>query len=337
MDIARMLDRRRHPFYKHSEAAFFLARDTDGQPCGRIAVLNNRNYNRFNSEHTGFFYLFECVEDADTARALFAAAEDWCRCRGLNKVIGPKGFTALDGMGLLVRGFEHRPALGIPYNHSYYPALLEAAGYSGRADTVSGYVSSSMRLPEKVHQMADLIKRKRGLHVPHFRSRRDLLSIVPKIQAMYNAALPGTTGNVPLTDDEVQTMAQQLSLFADPRLIKILMKGDDPVGFLFCYPDISAALQRSNGRLIPFGWLDAFIELRRTKWLNINGAGIVEKYRGLGGTAILFSEMEKSILEGNFDHAEVVQIGTDNDRMLRELRDLGIDFYKAHRVYERAI
>jgi hypothetical protein len=34
---------------------------------------------------------------------------------------------------------------------------------------------------------------------------------------------------------------------------------------------------------------------------------------------------------------EVVQIGADNDRMLRELRDLGVDFYKTHRIYQRGL
>ena len=74
-----------------------------------------------------------------------------------------------------------------------------------------------------------------------------------------------------------------------------------PVGFLFAYPDISAAVQRTRGRIFPFGWIDLLLEMHRTKWVNINGAGILEEYRGLGGTAILFSEMQKSILEGGFE------------------------------------
>lgn len=56
---------------------------------------------------------------------------------------------------------------------------------------------------------------------------------------------------------------------------------------------------------------------------------------GLGGTAILFSEMFKSVREGGFKHADLVQIGVDNDKMQRESRDLGIDFYKTHRMYAR--
>jgi hypothetical protein len=107
------------------------------------------------------------------------------------------------------------------------------------------------------------------------------------------------------------------------------------VGFLFAYPDISAAVQRIKGHVFPIGWIYMLLELHRTKWVNINGAGIIEKYRGLGGTAILFSEMFKSVRDGGFRHADVVQIGVENENMQRELRDLGIDFYKTHRMYQR--
>jgi len=39
---------------------------------GRIAALDNRNYNDFNKERTAFFYLFECEEDRPAAQAAFA-------------------------------------------------------------------------------------------------------------------------------------------------------------------------------------------------------------------------------------------------------------------------
>ncbi len=340
-DVRRMLDRKRHPFYRHSDAAFFLALDGSGTAVGRIAVLDNRNYNAYNHEQTAFFYLFECEDDPATAQALFDAAFAWARARGLDRVYGPKGFTALDGMGLLVEGFEHRPAFGIPYNLPTYPALLESAGFVTVGDVLSGYLSGDVVFPEKIHRIAARVQERRGLRVACFRRRRDLRALIPDLQKMYNAAIEGTPGNVPLTDDEVRTLAAQLLWFADPRLIKLVMARDaetgaeHPVGFLFAYPDISAAMQRCKGRLFPFGWLDALLELRRTDWLNINGAGIVEEYRGLGGTAILFSELAKSIAERGARHVDVVQIGADNDRMLRELRDFGVDFCKTHRMYQR--
>ena len=334
-DSRRMLDRRRHPFYSHSDAAFLLA-EQDGQPVGRLAVIDNRNYNEFNRESTAFFYLFECIDDLPAATSLFEHAFIWARARGLTQVYGPKGFTALDGMGMLVRGFQHRPALGIPYNPAYYPGLLEAAGFQPAGESLSGYLSRDTQLPERIFELADLVRRRRGLSLARIETRSDLRALVPRLRDLYNHSLGGTSGNVPLTEDEARTLADQLLWFADPRLIKIVLKGDEPVGFLFAYPDVSAALQRSRGRLFPVGWMDALLELRRTRWININGAGMIEKYRGLGGTAILFSEMARSVRQGRYQHADVVQIGAENDRMLRELREIGIDFYKAHRLYRRS-
>lgn len=335
-DAARMLDRRRHPFYKHSAAAFFIALQGE-RPAGRIAVLDNQHYNSYNHERSAFFYLFECVDHVEVARALFDATFSWARGRKLDKIMGPKGFMALDGMGMLVKGFEHRPAFGVAYNPAYYQTLVESAGFQWKGDLVSGYMNPAMPFPERVDQLAELVQRRRGLRVVRFKSRRELRHIVPALRDLYNNSLGGTTGNTPLTDDEVTAMAGQLEWFADPRLIKIVMKGDELVGFLFAYPDISAAVQRVGGRFLPFGWADMLLELRRTRWVNVNGAGIVERYRGLGGTALLFSEMRKSVIECGYHHADIVQIGVENEKMHREMRDLGIVFHKTHRIYERAL
>jgi hypothetical protein len=140
---------------------------------------------------------------------------------------------------------------------------------------------------------------------------------------------------VPLTDEEIDSIAEQMVRFADPRLIKVVMQGDKAVGFLFAYPDVSAALQRNRGYLFPLGWLDLLLEMRRTKWININGAGMLAGDRGVGGTAILFSELYKSVRDGGFRHADLVQVGAENLPMQRELRSFGVDFYKMHRMYKR--
>lgn len=336
-DSRRMMNKRRNPFFKHSEAAFFLVLDDQEIPHGRLAILNNCLYNDFNQEKTAFFYLFECENSQEAARLLFDAAFTWARSRGLVKILGPKGFTVFDGLGMLVKGFEYRPAFGLPYNMPYYPELVEAVGFHSIGELVSGYLNSQMPFPAKIHQVAKLLKERRGLHVARFKTRRDLRAFVPKLKDLYNGALVGTGGNAPLTDEEVKALADQMIWFANPRLLKIVYKDDQPVGFLLAYPDISAAIQRSKGRVFPFGWINLLFELRRTKWININGAGMLEGYRGLGGTALLFSEMHKSVIEEGYSHADLVQIGTENDRMLRELQDLGVEFYKTHRLYSRPL
>lgn len=337
MDDRLRLDPKRYPFYRHSRAGFFLAYEA-GHPVGRIAAIDNRLYNQHNHEATAFFYLFECKNREDVANALFDSACDWARARGLTKVFGPKGFTVLDGFGMLVKGFEHRPAFGLPYNPPYYPGLVEAAGFETDHDSVSGYISADIRFPERIHELAGRIAKRRGLRIARFRTRDDLRAFVPRLKDLYNKALGSTAGNAPITDAEVKVMANQMIWFADPRLLKIIFKGEEPVGFLMAYPDISAALQKTRGRVFPFGWMTLLRAFKRTDWLNINGMGLLPEYRGSGGTAILYSELFKSVVEtGQFKHAEVIQIGIENENMQREMENFGIDFYKVHRTYARAL
>jgi len=334
-------DMQKYPFYKHSEAAFFLAVDRD-KTVGRLAVLNNRVYNNYNKEKTAFFYLFECEDRTEAASDLFQAGFEWVKSKNLNKVLGPKGFTALDGFGLLVDGFDQSPAMGIPYNHSYYSKLLEGIGFATASESVSGHLDANMVFPHRIHELSQRIQNRRGLTIARFKSRKDLKTLIPQLKDLYNGALEGTEGGTPLTDDDVKGLASQILWFADPSLIKIVIKIDplipenkQMVGFLLAYPDISAALKNIKGRLFPFGWISILFELKRTSWININGAGLKKEYQGLGGTALLFSEMQKSVTEsGQFHHADIVQIGLENQKMRREMENFGINFYKTHRLYQ---
>lgn len=349
MDERLRLSPKRFPFYRHSQAAFFLAykrsspvgegmntRSIPTRPMGRIAVLDNARYNEFNKTQTAFFYLFECENNREVASALFNHAFDWACSRGLNLISGPKGFTPLDGFGLLVKGFEHRPAFGLPYNPAYYVDLIEAQGFVKQGELVSGYISPQTQFPQRIHQLAERIAQRRGLHIAHCNSRADVRALVPHLKELYNSSLEGTTGTTPLTDEEADSMANQLIWLADPKLVKMVMHQENVVGFCLAYPDISVALQNTRGRLFPFGWLTLLLELHRTEWININGAGLLPAYRGSGGTAILYSEMFKSVSKSpRYKHAEVIQIGVENENMQREMENFGIDFYKTHRTYQR--
>jgi hypothetical protein len=335
MDIKQMLDIRRNPFYRHSEAAFFVAY-RNKLPVGRLAVLNNRRYNDYNHSSSAFFWLFETENSLEITSHLFKAGCAWAHERGLTEILGPKGFTPLDGFGLLVKGFEHRPAFGLPYNPAYYVDLIEAQGFINHGESVSGYLGINIVFPERVHELAERIAKRRGLRIARSNTRAELRTLIPHIKELYNSSLEGTTGNTPLTDEEINSLANQILWLANPKLIKLVMKDNKAVGFLFAYPDISAALQKINGKLFPFGWLTVLRELKRTDWLNINGAGLLPEYRGSGGTAILYSEIFKSVREsGQFKHAEVVQIGVENEAMQREMENFGIDFYKMHRTYKK--
>ena len=137
MDVELMLNKQKHPFYEHSDADFFIAM-RDGRAVGRIGALVNTRFNAHHHTRQAQFYLFECEEDQEAANALFGQAFVWARARGLNTIVGPKGFGALDGYGLLVEGYEHRQMMTMMnYNYPYYPRLVESLGFHKEVDFIS--------------------------------------------------------------------------------------------------------------------------------------------------------------------------------------------------------
>jgi len=336
IDAATQLNPEKHPFYEHSEAAFFIARRGD-EDVGRIAVLNNRPFNLYHDHHDAQFYLFECVDDIEVAGALFERGIAWAKARGLDRLVGPKGFGALDGYGMLVEGFEFRPAMTMMnYNPVYYPAFMEELGFQKEVDFISCYMSSThFRLPERVHRIAERAARRSGLEVKRFRSKRELREWAGRIGQTYNQSFVNNWEYYPLSDREIAFLTDNLLTVADPRLIKIITHGDEAVGFLFAFPDVSAAIQRSRGRLFPFGIVDLLIEFKRTKWVALNGAGILPEFQGRGGNALLYSEIEKTIRQAGFTHADLTQVAESAVQMRRDLENVGGVPYKNHRVFSR--
>ena len=336
MDIKTRLDREKHPFHEHSDVDFFLA-ERNGEVLGRIAVIENKPYNEYHGKHQAQFYFFECVEDLDVARGLFDIAYDWARERNLNQIVGPKGLGPLDGYGMLVEGYEFRPAMTMMnYNPPYYPAFMNALGFQKEVDFVSCYLSAEkFKLQERVHRIAERAAKRSGLSVKRFQNKRELLSWAPCIGKTYNETFVENWEYYPLTEREIDFVVKEILTFADPKLIKIIVHGDSVVGFLFAFPDVSAAIQRNHGRFLPFGIIDLLIESKRTKWVALNGAGVLPEFHGRGGNALLYSEIEKTIHEYGYRHADLTQVAESAVQMRRDLENVGGVAYKNHRVFIR--
>jgi hypothetical protein len=337
-DIALMLNRDKHPFYEHSDADFFTV-SRDDQVVGRIAVMENRPYNRYHGVRQAQFYLFECENDPVAVAALFERAFAWARARDLTRIVGPKGFGPLDGYGVLVEGFEHRQAMTMMnYNYPYYPELLEALGFEKEVDFVSCYLNATtFKLPERVHRIAQRVKERGSLRVMTFKSKAHLRRWIEPLGRAYNQAFQENWEYYPLSDNEIHFVVKNIIMVADPRLIKVIVHDDEIVGFLFGFPDVSAALQRARGRLTPWALVDLLLEMRRTRWIAINGAGILPNFQGIGGNALLYAEMERTLRDYNFEHADLTQVAESAVQMRRDLENVGGEMYKNHRVYRREV
>ena len=106
------------------------------------------------------------------------------------------------------------------------------------------------------------------------------------------------------------------------------------MGFVLPFPDASAAMQKNKGNLGPIEILRLLLEMKKTDWIDFNGIGILPEYQGMGGNAILFDELVKaSNTTAQFKHAELTQVAETATQMRKDLANLGVRFYKNHRVY----
>ncbi len=325
-----------HPFYEYGQASFFLAVTGTGEVLGRLAVANNHRYNKFHRTKTGFFYYFECIDDLSVARALFSRGFEWCQQQGLNHILGPKGFTVLDGFGLLVEGFEHRSAFGQAYNPAHYPKFIESVGFTKLKDVYTGWIDRNSQISEKVFKAAKIVEKRMGFTAPNINTKRELRAVVDDFKKMYNDTLAVPAGNPPISDEDMDNIVRQLLWIADPKLVRLIYKDTRPIGWILAYPDIGAALQRIRGHLFPLGWLTILRERKKSDRINFNGIGIIKDYQGLGGTAILYNEIFKNVMNyDQYHYAELLQLREENINILLETENMDINFHKTHRLYEK--
>jgi GNAT superfamily N-acetyltransferase len=337
-DIKMMLDHNKHPFYEHSDGEFFVARQ-NGKVVGRIGLLENKPYNKYHDTRKANFYLFDVVDDQEVASALFDMAFDWCRKRNLDTLVGPKGLSLFDGYGIQVEGFEQRQMMTMMnYNFPYYPRMMENMGFEKEVDFISCYLPKDrFRIPDKMREVARRVEERGKFRVLHFRNKSELVRQSKKIGEAYNKSFVQNWEYWPMTEREIQFTVDAVLMVAVPSLIKLIAYNDDIVGFFFGFPDISRALQRHNGKLNPISIADFLLELKRSDMIAMNGAGVLPEYQGRGGNALMYYEMEKTLLDSRYRHGELTQVAESAVQMRKDLIIAGGQPYKNHRVFRRAV
>lgn len=335
-DMELLFDRDKHPFYRHSDAQFLIA-EREGQVVGRLAVLHHRPYCEYHQENIAFFYYFESIDDQEVTSGLFRAAEDWARQQGCDTIYGPRGFVRSNCIGQLVEGFEHLPATGMIYNFPYYERLITSAGFQKESDHFSGVMVKGHRLPDRVHQIAERVGQRGNFWIKTFKDTKEMESWIPKVDIVHHEAFKDNPAYYPSTKEEFEMLAKDIIAIADPRLIKIVMKGDEIAGFLLATPNIVKAIQRTRGSVYPLGWIDLLLEKKRTKVIDVDAVGLMPKYQGLGNNAFLYVEIEKTLIEWGVKKAEIIQVDERNFRSKSDMETMGVTWNKLHRTFKKSI
>ena len=292
-------------------------------------------------DRVGFWGWFECIEDQAVADALFAAADAWLRARGLSVSRGPASFSTNDQCGLLVHGFETHPTLMMPHNPRYYPVLVEGAGYVKAKDLFCLHGGDNEKykpVPERASRGARLVKERLGLKVRPL-DIKDFKGEVTRIKALYNASWERNWGFVPLTDREIDHLAEQFRPVAIPDIVPFVEKDGQLIGFGLTLPDLNQALiGNRKGRLVPFVLKALYmLKTRKLKRARILLLGVVPEWRGRGVDAVLFHEIWEQAAKHGIFWGEGGWVLEDNPAMWIGLEKMGFEIYKTYRMYDRPL
>lgn len=305
-DDVATLSPSKNPAFDFCEACYFMA-FRDGKPVGRVAGMINRQVNESHGKRTARFGFIDFVDDREVSRALMEAVETWARNKGMDRLIGPLGFTDLDHEGMLVEGFGELSTMATIYNYPYYPEHLESLGYKKDSDWVEFVMDVPDSIPDKYNRIADIVKKKFGLRVLKYKSRRRIKEEYGRaLFHLINDAYDGLYEYSHLTERQIDYYIDiYLGLLNLDLVTLVVDKEDKLVGVGISMPSMSRALQKSHGKLLPMGWWHLLKGLKgKNDRVDLLLVAVKPEYQNKGVNALLFQDLIPYYQKYGFKWAE---------------------------------
>ena len=305
----------KNPAFDFCDYVYFMA-FKDGKPVGRIAGIINRQVNEKNNGATARFGFIDFIDDPQVSKALVGAVEDWARNKGMKKIIGPMGFTDMDHEGMLVDGFQELGTMATIYNYPYYPEHLQNLGYEKEADWIEFLMEVPEKIPEKYDRIANIVKQKYGLKVKKYKSPKKAKAEIGRpLFHLINEAYEPLYEYSKLSEKQIDYyIGIYLSLINFDLLTAIVDKDDKLVGIGISMPSLSRALQKSRGKLFPFGWYHLLRALKcKTDRVDLLLVAVKPEYQNKGVNALLFQDLMPYYIKYGFKYAESnLELETNN-------------------------
>lgn len=300
---------------------------------GRISAQVNNQHLKVHNDNTGFFGFFECINDKEIAAALFEAAGKWLKERGMKTMRGPASFSVNDEIGLLVEGLDRPAKILMTYNPEYYISLMEDYGFSKIQDLYAYILFSVDGMPGLVKRMVKSAMKDPNL-VIRKPTKKTIKQDMDMIKLIYEEAWSENWGAVPLTPEEFDHTAKDLSMFYDPDITFIAEYKGEPAGVSIVLPDLNQAIKHANGRLLPFGLLKILYHRRKIKDIRMPIMGVREAFRNRGIDAIFYNETYNSAVAKGIKSCELSWVLESNNTLNRILKKLGAKRDKTYRLYD---
>jgi hypothetical protein len=277
----------------------------------------------------------------EVSHALLDTVAAWGKERGMDGLNGPVGFTDFDHEGLLLEGYEYPAVMASLYNYPYYVRHVDAYGLTKEADWIEMQVYPPQGCPERLSRIADIVKQRSNVRVDKVKNSRELVRkygiqymdvIDEAYQKLYNFQ--------PMT-------AKQKNYYKDmyfPLLnfdfvTLVVNEKDEIVGVGLGMPDISDALRKCGGKLLPLGWyyLLKALKAKHMKSFSFLLIAIRPDYQDKGINALFFQDQIPIINKYGIKRLETTNILETNTKNIANFTQFDHKRHKQHRAYIKTI
>lgn len=340
MDEMNVFNKKKNPVFEFAECKLFLAY-RDGKIVGRIAGIINPVANEAWNKNKVRFGWFDFVDDLEVSSALLDAVRDWGKSKGMTELNGPVGFTDFDHQGLVIEGYEYVSPMASLYNFPYYVRHMDAYGLEKDVDWVEYRVFIPEKVPEKMERVANVVMEKYRLKVAKVRNAKEAVArfgytfldvIDEAYQTLYNYQ--------PLTKKQKEYYSKMyFPLVNYDFATMIVNEKDEIVGVGVGIPSLTAALQKSRGRLFPFGWYGLLkaLKAKKFKYFDLLLIAVRPDYQNKGVNALFFYDQIKYFQQYGVEFAETTAILETNAKNQANWEYFDHILHKRRRAYVKQI
>jgi len=330
------LDQKKGAAQEFCDSKLYLAYK-DGELVGRVAAIINKLANKQWNHKEVRFGWYDFVDDREVSKALLDKVEEFGRQYGMESVVGPLGFTDFDPEGLLVEGFDQVSTMALIYNHPYYVEHFEALGLGKDADWIEYRVFIPKELPERLQRISKIIEQRSNVHVvPLTKKMVKKQGYGPKLFKIINECYKNLYNYTVLPEKMADKYIGFYLSVLDMRYVTVIEnEKDEIVAFGVTMPSLSKALQKSRGKLFPFGWwhLGKALFFKHDVGAELLLVGVNPDYQNSGVNSLVFADMFRKYSEMGVEWAETNAILETNLKNQGQFRDFDHECKKRRRSF----
>lgn len=329
----------KNPAFEFCESAYFMAY-RDGKPVGRIAAIINHRFNESHNKKEGRFGWVDFIDDDEVVDALFDAARQWNKEKGMTEFTGPLGFTDMDPEGCLVMGFDEVGTNATIYNYDYYPRQLERMGFVKDVDWVEFHIKVPDAIPEKMQRISDIVKKRFNVDNIKYTNRKQLVADYGQaIFKLINEAFEHLFGYSQLSEKQIEHYIKMYLPYLPLEDLSLIIKNDtrELIGVGIAIPSLSKALIKNRGRLFPFGWYHMLKAFKKNDTVDLLLVAVKPEYQSKGVNSLLFTDLLPCFFKLGYKWAESSHELEHNEMVQKQWQYFDTTLNKRRRAYTMPI